>query len=470
MHVAGYLAIALLAIGFGSILRFLPRRATAPSRRALGLALLSTSLTCALLFFPDADGFINTGNADGGNHIRQYLRFISTSPKEYTGFTAFYSLLYLLEKGLALQLETALITALAYTIFASFFAAFFWGYEQRAPAPCIAVAVAGVVLPIVHYLQSNGFYAQLFSVPLILGYLGVASRTTTPLISALLFVSAAVALRFSYGLNFPDFLLAGAVSLFVHKRLLLGFILGVAACVSLKALSVVLSIQGDHREVLAWAIAAAVVCFAVGARTQRSFPYWLVLTSATTWLILGALYGFSMYYVSKHVLSWCTVLAVTAAITWRANSFICRALLCASFVLVCVGLGEIEMLTLKSLSTRTGPPEVDRALVRTLRTYLHDHNHQMGYFISTKWARTNMTNAIFNRDLSYADYVNGTIDVTQGCLFLESSPRIIRQIRRNHFPLLADSVERLSAQATDRLIVETRWARRSHSEVVVVCR
>lgn len=470
IHVAAYLAIPVVAMGLGGICLFSWQRINSTSPRPELLALLSALLTCAVIFFPEAYGFINTGNADGGNHIRQYLRYISTSPREYTGFTAFYSLLYLLEHGLALQLETALLAALNYTIFTAFFAAFLWGYEQRAPVPCMAIVVGCVVLPVVHYLQSNGFYAQLLSVPVIVSYLGLTSLATTPLVSAVLFASAAVALRFSYGLNLPDLLLAGAISLFVHKRFVLALILSVAAIISLKALSAVLPIQGIHREVFAWAIAAGVGCFALGAHRSRTFPYVLVLTSAATWLMFGALYGFSMYYVSKHVLSWCVVLAVSAATAWRSGNRLTRTWLCAGVILTCVGLGELEALTFQSLRARNGPPEVDRALVHTLRTYLHDHNQTMGYFVSTKWARTNMTNAMFNRDLSYADYVNGTIEVRQGCLFLESSPRIIRQIRRNHFPLLADSVERLSRQATDTLVIDAPWSRKKKSDVVVVCR
>jgi hypothetical protein len=94
----------------------------------------------------------------------------------------------------------------------------------------------------------------------------------------------------------------------------------------------------------------------------------------------------------------------------------------------------------------------------------------MGYFVSSKWARTNMTNAIFNRDLSYSDYIDGNLDVGRGCLFLESSPETIKKIRRNRFPGLAASLERLSTAPTDTLVVDTPWSRRKTSSVLVVCR
>jgi hypothetical protein len=470
MHTAGYLGLALAGIGFWITHRLTQQgRLAAPKREATLQALIPTLFVCALVLFPAAYGCINTGNADGGNHIRQYLRFISTTPQEYNGFSGFYSLLYLLEHGVGITLEAAIITALIYAVFLSLYAAFAWGCEQRAPLVVLTLAIAGVVAPIVHYLQSNGFYAHLFSIPVILGYLGLAPRCTTKPVAALLFLSTVAAVRFSYGLNLPDLLLVGALSLLAHRHFVAALPLALAAFIAFKALSSVLPIQGDHREVVTLALIASVGCFVIGSR-RGCLARRFVLVSAATWVLFGVLYGFSMYYVTKHALSWCILLALSSALLWREASGTARAWLCASFVLLAVGLGDIERLTLTSVRTRTGPPEVDVRLTRSIRTYLQDHNQEMGYFVSSKWARTNMTNAIFNRDLSYSDYIDGKLDVGRGCLFLESSPETIKKIRRNRFPGLAASLERLSTAPTDTLVVDTPWSRRKTSSVLVVCR
>ncbi|HKO93449.1 MAG TPA: hypothetical protein VJU61_19985, partial [Polyangiaceae bacterium] len=163
------------------------------------------------------DGFPALSGGDAGNHLHLLQRFESSEPRAYNGMTALYALHHWLVHlaslddlaASAVGWQLAVIACSALASFAVLVQT--EGISARRRFVLALVSLAGVLwagffvaLPRIHYYQSDGFLAHVFSlVPLALGALGYAATNRRWLRLVVLAVTLG-AYRFTYVLNAGD--------------------------------------------------------------------------------------------------------------------------------------------------------------------------------------------------------------------------------------------------------------------------
>ncbi|MCA2961126.1 MAG: hypothetical protein IOD12_12805 [Silvanigrellales bacterium] len=197
--------------------------------RALAFAALLFAIVLLSQWHRDWGPFVSTGRfagGDAGNHIVLRDHFLNGKPSAYNGFTALYVSTWLLEyttgmppaSSFAIALYAGLFIHVA--VFASFLASGLSSIRSFSlRAALIAASVSALcVLTLVPfaYYQAEGFYAHLATLAPASLSLWFFCHCRVGLLGRCLAAGlAAVALRFTYGLNLADFLAALALT-FAH--------------------------------------------------------------------------------------------------------------------------------------------------------------------------------------------------------------------------------------------------------------
>lgn len=349
------LATALLILVLWPWIRQQARTALAPKSLLLEALVLVPALYAAwALYNPDFEGFMTTAGWDGGSHVYFKNSFVDKNPGEYHGFVAYYALCFWLERLFGIN------------VFYSFTAAFYlsvmgfivlpltlaFAYIRRAAEHQRAALIVGVLaattymvvvvrttlLSLFHYNQALGFFSHLFGL-LPLGLLWAVDslvRAEALRVSGILF--ALGLMRYTYGLNLPDALVAGAAVILVgaprgrpsgvHRVLAAGML--AAALKGYVALLPLFDIYGYiHRFnlYLALELHLAVPCvFALVLVTSRRalgtesvaslvpwlrFPLLFAVVSSIAWAAFRAGHPNQSYYVTKYQI-WTSFLLVGA--------------------------------------------------------------------------------------------------------------------------------------------------------------
>ena len=190
----------------------------------LGFLIATSAMFFFALYHPGFHGLVSVGGGDAGNHVYYKNIFVTSASDVNQGFVSFYGLVYWLERLFDLNDFSAIRAGFYLTIFAllSIFTALITtlsaseGPVSRSRLPIIFLLVLllgfvpayRIVLPILHYLQADGFFPQFFGLlPLFLTwYLYVHSRHSLAVVLTLF--SGALWYRYTYGLNLGDLLLA----------------------------------------------------------------------------------------------------------------------------------------------------------------------------------------------------------------------------------------------------------------------
>jgi hypothetical protein len=237
------LTLGLVAILWPSLAR--PR----PRSWAWTASFVAIALLVPLLLYDRWFGGLTViVDGDSGMHVFMRDDFVRRNPDEYAGFVSFYALTWWIERlGANAYVSFALAfyaAALAYAV-APLVAA---SVVLAPPSPVkseragLAVAVAAtalllyfVALPLFHYHQSEGFFAQVFAIAVLMG-LWLADATVRPARLRLALLGAGVvAYRYSYALTLGDLLIAIALVCLVDTRQLSSRLWGRLAVVTLAA-------------------------------------------------------------------------------------------------------------------------------------------------------------------------------------------------------------------------------------------
>jgi hypothetical protein len=239
----------------------LPKQALLGSDRWLRRAALILAAGFAILaikdlYNPALYGMPTYLGCDGGSHIGYRAQFVRTNPQEYAGFISLYSATYLLERIFGIRSFRSIEFAFYLSVFIATVTPVIVGsaalrgraFSLRAKviglgafAFAWCVALEGIVLPLLNNIEIDGFYAHFFSF-LPLGLIWLLDVMIVPFVVRLLTLAMALALlRFTYGLNLPDTLVAVSVIL----------------------LAEVLQARGKSRKALAF---LAAIVLAVGAK------------------------------------------------------------------------------------------------------------------------------------------------------------------------------------------------------------
>ncbi len=172
------------------------------------------------------------GGWDGGSHVAFRRKFVSSNPAEYHGFVSLYSLTYWLERILATDafrsFEIAYyINTATYAILPVTLALVLvrkhegrWGTVLGTGAILGASLffLSKIGLPLFHYNQAAAFYSHLFVIVPMAILWGADALTLKEPLRILGILFALGACRYTYGLNFPDALLAAALVVAMPSR------------------------------------------------------------------------------------------------------------------------------------------------------------------------------------------------------------------------------------------------------------
>ena len=170
-----------------------------------------------MLDAPGFGGLVSVGGGDAGNHVMILRRYATDEPRPYFGFVAFYALANAGEALFGCDTFHAIriaFLAVPLTVIMAGVVAIALPYLRnraaRAPIAMVAGALLftavlwGALLPMVHYLQADGFYPQVCAlVTLVLLWLSWGLIDEVRLRFAALVVGVAL-YRYSYGLNLGD--------------------------------------------------------------------------------------------------------------------------------------------------------------------------------------------------------------------------------------------------------------------------
>jgi hypothetical protein len=224
----GVLATALVLAGMRRAIRSSWRGLDGNTAIAVELvALVPIAVSIWALYMRDYGGFPGSEGTDAGSHVDLKNRFLASEPQAYMGFVSLYAVVGFLEKVLrigsfrafAICFHLAVVgyvaapLAVAFTL-ARARAAGRWlplAAGLVAAVACELFMLRSVGWVLLSYNQQAGFYAAFFVLlPLMFLWAADVVVRAEPL-RLLALTAGVVQLRFTYGLNLPDVMLATAL-------------------------------------------------------------------------------------------------------------------------------------------------------------------------------------------------------------------------------------------------------------------
>ena len=210
----------------------LVRRSQTPGLTAAA-SIAFTAYAAGRLYFRPFGGLVSVGGGDAGNHVEFIRRFATSSPEIYQGFTSFFSTVFWLQSALQLDVFAGFKTVflLEIAILSTIFAAAAAGIAREAGAErkitshfwtaLIVLALLPaerIALPILHYLQADGFYPQLFGLLPLGAAALVYAATVGQKLGWAAFSAVLVWYRYAYGLNLAELLVTYSLVNFCVPR------------------------------------------------------------------------------------------------------------------------------------------------------------------------------------------------------------------------------------------------------------
>jgi hypothetical protein len=431
---------------------------------------LAVALACLAPFYvPSSNGFVNLGTADGGNHVRFYQSFVSTTPDVYNGFVGFYALIFLFEKTLNLWPELALLFAIGYSMFVVTWILSLWAISRGASIVALLGLNLVVIAPTAIALQASGFYPQLYGLSILGCLMLVCDRVIAPRGVVSVTLAGVGLLRYAYGLTVSDVFFGGGAYLLTRRKFYGGALLIALGAYTLSRLLSVITLVGAFTPIFTLGLIASIALLLVVVQERDRLSYWLVMSSFVTWLGLGISFGFEHYYIQKYSMGLCLVAGVFVLPYVSSERFKPKAIALLSFLFLC---GAVYPYTRNAVDIARGRyvnPEVDRALVITIREALSSSDKPFRVFIGNKWARTNMVNALFGREFSYSRFESGALPVEPGCVFFDATDGVAQRLKRDKFPEVSRLVDRLVEAPHTRVTYAAPWAAAGRLTLGIVC-
>jgi hypothetical protein len=431
---------------------------------------LAVTLACLAPFYaPSSNGFVNLGTADGGNHIRFYESFVSTTPDVYNGFVGFYALIFLFEKTLDLFPEQALLFSIGYSMFVLAWILSLWAISRGTSIVVLLALNLVVIAPTAIVLQASGFYPQLYGLSILMCLVFVCDRAIVPRGVVSVTLAGVGLLRYSYGLTIADVFLGGGTYLLARRKFCLGALLIALGFCTLSRLLSVITLEGVFTPIFTLSLIASITLLLVVVQERDRLSYWIVVSSFVSWLALGISFGFEHYYIQKYSIGLCLVAGVLVSPYLLTQRFTARALAVVSLLFLC---GAVYPYTRNAVGIARGryvSPEVDRELIATIRAALASNDRSFRVFIGNKWARTNMVNALFGREYSYSAFESGTLPEEPGCVFFDATDGVAHRLTRDKFPEVSRLVNTLLQAPHTRVTYAAPWTAAGALTVGIAC-
>lgn len=244
----------------------------------LEYAALGAALALSTVISSSPSWHVINGSSDSATHVGLYFDFVGEHPRTYEGFTGFYALLWLFNL-FGMNIASAFSAVFAFVVCTSVTALWsLWFRNDVVLKKSEAISflagpkwqnyfyffiflliLAAVFLPIANYLYSEGFYGQCTGLALLITacplLLILSGEKNSILQISSLFLNV-VALRYTYGLNLGDALIATtivSILLAIHTKFkfyrftFLAFAVGAfaAAVFSYSRLVTLIAIPGD---------------------------------------------------------------------------------------------------------------------------------------------------------------------------------------------------------------------------------
>lgn len=458
---------------------------TLPARRLLsGLLILIVVL---FQFYNGlASGLVNLGCADGGNHIYHWREFVQSNPSVYYGFVGFYGLMYW-----SSFLTADVFEALRLSIYLVFFAILALGLAlqsggQKKRVYIILWLVAGelIFFPLLHYLQADGFYSQLYGLSLLmlLWFLTAHGCGTIMMIGML------VLLRFGYGINLAEQALTVGLIILLSRGSWFRCVAAAGCCaIALLAwvnLIPVLQLPGSMVEprfvfvmlgqaCLVLQLMLAVLKGEPNLQTQRLvlFPCVFGALALFSQLVFFILDVASSYYLAKYGFYATFVLASASVIAFTVD--IPRPVIRrAAFMLGSLGLLLLaisQKAYLPSFFERSfnrwhlhyNIPLSDREASAIITETLRKEGEKFGGLIIPLWPMWSFMTASFEGHPTHEAFKNGDLTTAPGyCVFWRSDKRALDQLQNRNLPHLVAKINELTRSGDQTTIpYKARWGR-----------
>jgi hypothetical protein len=421
------------------------------------LTLVSSLLALGLLGAPRFEGFPAGTCADAGNHLYLKNTFIAVDPDVYAGMVTLYAVHhFLLALGWddlsAFRVAWQLVVVGCMVLVSAATVAGARSLPTRglrralylAAALTIAAPAYFVALPLLHYYQSDGYLAQLFSLVPLMVAVGAYAFATRRLARVVALLASIGLYRFTYLLNAGDLMLASGAMLLMEWRLAprsrsvrLGLLAVVLACAAASVAAYagllgIVRIPGGFRsaplvpQLVGLGLLSTV--FTAAGPVSRHFgascpphhrrlaSFLAVLCGAPTvlvaaWLLSGEP---ATYYVEKYAFcaiilgSLCVVPVVMTVVIGLVTKGRTPAAGVAASLLVlatCAGLFGLAWSAdtyapwfrerFASPPYHYLEPHADRSAWRIISSTLRREKAEFGGFLTPRWPESQFTNAHF---------------------------------------------------------------------------
>jgi len=389
------------------------------------------------LYVRSTGGLIALNCGDGGEHVERMLTFFR-EPHVYNGHVAFYGLVYptyLLTRSAFWSFAVAYYASVVAIAIAPLVVMHSAGMLERRRAVVAAtiacvVAVLVVSLPILHYLQGDGFYTVVAAaVPVFAMWLFDATSERVEIALAGV-IACVVVVRFSHAGVLPDVLVVGGAVCFVRAREMarLGtrwrLVPYVAGLCLVAASVVVFVVTRYYYDLYGWHVpfvrtpylagaAVAVVAMLVGAfaassvRSSLRVPIALTLAGTARFVlfvwVVKPQETYAYYrcvYPTMLVAAGGAAVVIVAALTRRAErrgaTAVAGVVACGALVLLATAVEPQRRTFIDALRGRITTelrPVYDFGAERHIRRVLHERNKSFGGYLVSFYPLSNMMNA-----------------------------------------------------------------------------
>lgn len=211
LHIIFLVRLVRDDLAFNSILNILP------NRKELIIFILLTLIPLTIFFILNKFSIIELGVADAYHHFKVVNRFEYRYPNAYHGFVSFYSFVLLVKRLFATNIYLAFFISIYYFLFytiTTFYLIYFklgkLKYNLLNNFTFLLLTLC-FLLPIYFEFIGQGGYIHALSISIIPTFILLYSVISRPLFRIILLILIPLIVRYTYGLNLGDFILAVSI-------------------------------------------------------------------------------------------------------------------------------------------------------------------------------------------------------------------------------------------------------------------
>jgi hypothetical protein len=387
------------------------------------------------------------GNADSGLHLERLIDFATKNPDEYHGFVSYYASVEVLRR----YFQVDYLWAIAYPLYVAAFVLFVLMLSEKSREESWILyllrmsLVLSISTTIVFQFIGQGAFAHVWAMPITLVMFRLATSPSMGELARFVSLGAAlVVLRYSYGLNLADHILAVAVlACFAPWPTKIRFPIasGIFAVSVLAYMNIweVLGLGGAKTKIslgLVWLglCISGLAALWFRTRQERSKRVWnaimfVSLLTVCVQLLYWQTGGRLLYYGMKYPMG--AILVVCAgfgSLAWQGRK---SAAWISGGILIYFLLLPLRPYLGQMLVSEYRVPLLKSKVYSAIEKHLQEEGKQFGGFLTPNWPAAKFVGAAFHFRQSTPEYKKAVLkEEKNNCVFWEASPGRFLEMQR----------------------------------------